>query len=177
MKRNTFDISGLFHIETIPFVDERGIFVKTFHQEIFEEFKIENNFKEEYYSISHKNVLRGMHFQLPPYDHAKMVYCTRGRIIDVALDLRKHSGTFGKYKIIELSEGSGVVFIPRGFAHGFLSIEESSTVCYKVETIYNKEHDSGILWNSFGLNWPSLNPILSNRDKNFIHFKNFESPF
>lgn len=177
MKKRQGDIRDVIFIETNSFCDNRGIFVKTYHQEMFFEMGIRTSFKEEYFSISKKNVIRGMHFQIPPYDQGKIVYCVRGRVLDVVLDLRKDSLTFGKYVTIELSVGSGIVYIPRGFAHGFLSLEDDSTLCYKVETVYNKDNDSGVLWNSFGFTWPVTSPILSSRDESFVPFNEFITPF
>jgi dTDP-4-dehydrorhamnose 3,5-epimerase len=170
-------LEGVFIIKNFFAQDERGIFVKTFHKEIFTQNGLETQFVESYYSSSHKNVIRGMHFQLPPYHHSKLVYVTDGKILDVILDLRKGSITFGKYITILLTEFSNSVYIPKGCAHGFLTLSEKATVIYNVSAIYNTVADTGIKWNSFGYNWNINAPIISVRDNSFIELENFNSPF
>ena len=119
-----------------------------------------------------------MHFQSPPYDHKKLIKCISGKILDVILDIRKESPTYLKHDIIELNENDGKsIFLPKGIAHGFLSLENNTLVLYNVSTVYNSNYDKGISWNSFGFEWPSNNPILSNRDKDFPHINEFKSPF
>jgi len=162
--------------EIIPVIrsDERGIFVKTFNSDIFREKGLETGFAEEYYSVSRKNVLRGMHFQLPPRDLAKLVYCIRGRALDVITDLRKGSPDFGKTASLELSpEKANMVYIPKGFAHGFYALEDDSTMVYKTSAVYSPEHDSGILWNSIAFKWPCDNPLISERDRGFPSLEEF----
>jgi dTDP-4-dehydrorhamnose 3,5-epimerase len=135
-------------------------------------------YKEEYYSISHKGVLRGLHFQLPPAEHEKIVYCPFGRVLDAVVDLRKNSATYGEYALIELSgEKGNMLYIPKGMAHGFYTCSDQAIMMYKVTSMYSPEEDSGILWNSAGIPWPNENPILSNRDKNLKPFKFFMTPF
>lgn len=162
--------------EIIPYVykDERGEFVKTLNSEEFQKYGLTFDFKEEYYSISQKNVLRGMHFQLPPYAHNKLVYCIKGKVLDVVVDLRKKSPNFGKAFSMELDEHKkNIIYIPKGFAHGFYALEEESIMVYKTSTVYNKDYDSGILWNSIDFNWPCVNPIVSKRDSSFESFLSF----
>ncbi len=133
---------------------------------------------EIFHTNSTQNVVRGMHFHLPPFDHAKIVFCTEGEILDVALDLRKNSGTYGKYVSRNLSfEKSNALYIPKGFAHGFLSLSEVSTVVYFVDGEYQKEADAGIHFESFGMDWNDENKLLSLRDRMFTPLKDFESPF
>ena len=178
MEIKEMKIAGVFIISSNISKDDRGSFYKTYHYEIFQNHGLNNIFKESYYSISKKNVIRGMHFQVPPFDHDKLVYVPRGSIIDVVLDIRKESNTYGEFFEIELSgENKKVIYIPRGCAHGFKALEDESLVIYMQNTIYNEEYDKGIRYNSFGYNWNCQNPILSTRDESFITIDKFESPF
>jgi dTDP-4-dehydrorhamnose 3,5-epimerase len=148
--------------------DMRGAFVKTFHSSSFKEHGIDFELKESFYSVSHKNVIRGMHFHHEPFAHAKIVFCTSGSILDVALDLRKDSATFGKYVSQELSAHNHLgLYIPVGFAHGFLSLQDNSTTVYFVDGEYNQAADDGIMYNSFGFEWPVEQPIINTRDAQF----------
>jgi dTDP-4-dehydrorhamnose 3,5-epimerase len=151
-------------------IDERGYFIKIF----------QGNFslKEEYFSSSKKNVLRGMHFQLPPYAVNKIVYCIQGEVLDVILDLRKNSKTYKQYFTNILSKkNNNILFVPKGFAHGFLSLKNNSILIYKTDNIYHPKFDVGISWDSFGFKWPIKKPLISERDQNFSSLKNFKSPF
>ena len=119
-----------------------------------------------------------MHFQIPPHDHSKLVYCVHGKVFDAVVDLRVSSSTYGKYDTTELdSETINVLYIPAGLAHGFYTISERAIMIYKVGTMYSSEYDTGILWNSLGIPWPDENPIISDRDNQFIEFDQFKSPF
>jgi len=119
-----------------------------------------------------------MHFQIPPYDHSKIVYCVYGKVFDAVVDLRASSKTYGKYLTFELdSDEARMLYIPPGLAHGFYTISESSSMAYKVTALHSSKHDTGILWNSLGIPWPNENPIISERDGKLIKFKNFNSPF
>ncbi len=160
------------------FVDARGDFVKTFHAGAFAELGIDFRPVEEFFSTSHKNVLRGMHFQLPPHDHAKLVYCVRGSVLDVLLDLRKSSPTYGRVASAELSrENHHQFFIPSGVAHGFLALEDDSVMVYKTSTVHAPAHDAGIHWQSIGFDWGVTVPIVSPRDQAFPTFSAFNNPF
>ena len=171
-------LEGLFVLETVNFQDARGSFQKVFNAGFFEKNGLECDFKEFYYSVNRKNAIRGMHFQLPPHDHAKMVHVSKGRILDVVLDLRKKSATYGKYFTIELDETFGrYLYIPRGMAHGFLSLEDGSIVNYAQTSCYAPEYDCGIDRDSFGFEWPAEKPIVSGRDLTFQPLKDFKSPF
>ena len=171
-------LSGAKLIAPKIFVDSRGNFTKTFHHRVFRSFGINFDVKEEFFSFSKKGVLRGMHFQIPPYDHAKFVYCPRGAVLDVILDIRKASSTYGVCEAVELSaENGNILVIPRGFAHGFLSLEEDTLMIYKTTCEYNAEHDMGIHWNSFGFDWGENEPIVSARDMSFPSLRDFDSPF
>ncbi len=172
-------IPDVYIIEPNVFKDERGSFTKTFHKKSFEKYNLECDFKESFYSFSTKRVIRGMHFQLPPHDHAKLIYVTNGKIIDVAIDIRKNSPSYGKFVSVELSiENSKMLYIPRGCAHGFAAIsDDNAYVIYLQTTMYNPESDSGILFDSFGMDWNIENPIISKRDLSFITLNDFNSPF
>ena len=119
-----------------------------------------------------------MHFQVPPHDHQKIIYCIRGRVLDVLLDLRKSSPTFGQAVGIELSQqNKHLLFVPKGFAHGFLSLENDSCLVYKTDAVHAPQHDQGIRWDSFGFDWPNVNPLVSGRDLIHTVFADFSSPF
>ncbi|TAJ02032.1 dTDP-4-dehydrorhamnose 3,5-epimerase [Pectobacterium versatile] len=168
MKINTTNLANLYEIENRLFKDERGFFVKTYHAPTFIENSLENNFTESFYSTSHKGVLRGMHFQLPPYDHTKLVYCASGEILDVVVDIRIGSKTFGNYFSTILSaEKANALYIGRGYAHGFLTLSESATMVYMTSTIHAPDYDAGIRWDSFGFDWGIDKPIISTRDLSF----------
>ena len=177
MNFKELNIGGVFEVDNFFVEDNRGFFVKTFHHEAFKKIGFEGLFEESYYSKSFKNVIRGMHFQLPPHEHEKLVYVTEGSILDVILDLRKESKTYGQFISIVLNENEKSVFIPKGCAHGFLTQSPSATVVYNVTTVYNKDSDAGILWNSFDFNWHLENPTLSSRDQSFTKFTDFKTPF
>ena len=167
-------------LELIPkiFHDERGLFVKVFHSGSFKSLGLEDVFKEDYYSKSLKGVIRGLHFQLPPQEHAKIVYCVSGSVFDVVIDLRVGSPTFGQCDTFNLnSNDANMIYIPKGLAHGFCSLSESSTLIYKTSTVYYPEFDSGILWNSVPIDWPVKKPVISDRDSSFKPFSDFVSPF
>ena len=172
------NIPGCFEIHPAVIKDERGTFVKTFQQDVFDKYGLTTGFAEEYYSYSNKGVLRGFHFQLPPHDHVKMVYCVSGTIRDAIIDLRKGSPTCGQHAVFELSgEKANALYLGKGIAHAFYVVSDSAIVMYKVTTVYAPEHDAGILWNSAGVPWPDNMPILSRRDKSFPLLEQFESPF
>ncbi len=171
MKINATEFNDLFVLEYNSFKDNRGEFIKTIHKDIFNENKLEFQFHESFFSISKKEVFRGMHFQLPPNDHVKLVYVVKGAIIDVVLDLRNQSTTFGQYYSIELSEVNRKgLYIGKGFAHGFLSLENDTIVEYHTTTVQNKVSEGGIKWDSFGYKLPINNPIVSERDVSFLPF-------
>ena len=171
-------IPGCFEISPSISRDERGAFVKTFHQEVFQRHNLTTDWREEFYSVSSHGVLRGLHFQLPPHEHDKLVYCTAGAVLDAALDLRLGSPSYGCHILLELSaEAGNMLYLPRGLAHGFCVQSDSATLVYKVSSIHAPEHDTGILWNSAGIPWPDHNPRLSRRDARFATLANFSSPF
>lgn len=171
-------IPGCYEIQPCVSEDVRGRFVKVFHKEHFEALGLESNFVEEYYSTSRKGVVRGLHFQAPPMDHIKIIYCVVGEVLDVVVDLRFGSPSYGRFALFNLSaDKANIVYIPKGLAHGFYVVGENSTLVYKVSSIYSPQQDCGISWNSVGVPWPTGAPILSERDRAFPRFENFASPF
>ena len=171
-------LDGCLEIRPFFSEDERGIFVKTFHAERFAELGLPIDWREEYYSSSRKSVLRGMHFQTPPHDHEKLVYCLQGRVLDVVVDLRRASPTFGKHVAIQLNaeRGNGLM-ISKGMAHGFLALSDDVLMAYKVTTVYSPSNDKGIRWDSFGAQWGISQPIISARDAGHPALSEFVSPF
>ena len=142
MKIEDTFIEGLKLIHVNQFYDLRGSFLKVFNYDFFKENNLETNFKESYFSVSQKNVIRGMHFQIPPAEHTKLVFVNQGAILDVILDIRINSKTFGKHFSYKISkENSTLVYIPTGCAHGFLSLEDNSIVSYFQTSVYNRACD------------------------------------
>ena len=176
------EISGIYIIEPSVFGDNRGYFLESFNLEKFEENICPINFVQDNESKSSKGVLRGLHFQKPPFEQAKLVRCIEGKVIDVAVDIRKRSPTYGKHVVVELSgENKRQLFIPRGFAHGFVVLSDSATFAYKVDNCYAPEYDSGIKFddNKLNINWGlNKNEVqLSAKDENLQAFKDLNSPF
>ena len=175
------EIEGIAIIETDVFHDERGYFMEFFNEKKFKQNNFENlSFKQDNISYSKKNVLRGMHFQLPPFEQGKLVQVIKGKVLDVVIDLRKGSKTFGEHLRIELSENNKrKLWIPPGFAHGFLSLEDDTILSYKCTNFYSKDHEMDLLWNDENLNieWGIENPIISEKDKKATKFQDLNSPF
>ena len=158
--------------------DSRGSFTKIFNEANYSEQGIDMEIKEVFYSYSDCNVIRGMHFQIPPYDHNKLVHVVSGAIIDVIVDLRKNSSNYGKSVGIPISSSDNkAIYVPSGFAHGFRTLVDNTCVLYMVSKEYSREHDCGIKWNSIGYDWECLDPIISDRDKSFSNLNDYISPF
>ena len=180
MKFNKVKIEGLSVIEPNVFEDDRGYFFESYNRELFEKNGIPDLFVQDNQSKSQKNVLRGLHFQLPPYAQAKLVRVIQGSVLDVAVDLRKESKTYGQYFSVVISaENRKMFFIPEGFAHGFLTLEDDTIFSYKCSNVYHAESEDAILWNDEDLNidWGIENPILSGKDKEAKYFNAFKSSF
>ncbi len=178
MKKIATGFEGLYIIQHLVFQDSRGLFIKSYNKSTFKELGLSLNIVERYFSVSHKNVIRGMHFQTPPNDHIKLVNVMQGAILDVVLDIRKKSVTYGKFFHVELKSTEGkTIYIPKGFAHGFLAMEDNTVVEYNQTTEYSPNSDDGILYNSFGFNWGIDNAIVSKRDISFISFNQFKTIF
>jgi dTDP-4-dehydrorhamnose 3,5-epimerase len=175
---HSLPLKDAFLIDMPAFNDERGDFVKTFHHTTMIGAGINFPLLESYFSHSKKDVIRGMHFQTPPHHHAKIVFCPQGAILDVIVDLRKNSPTYGKYYAHELSaENHKGYYIPEGFAHGFKALVDDAITYYLVTSEYSKEHDTGILYNSFDYYWGIADPIISDRDLSFPRLDELVSPF
>jgi dTDP-4-dehydrorhamnose 3,5-epimerase len=180
MKINKTFINDLLIIEPQLFKDDRGFFYESYNKNNLDKV-INVFFVQDNESKSKKGVVRGLHFQLPPFEQTKLVRCVSGKILDVVVDLRTNSKTYGKSFSIELSsENNKQIFIPVGFAHGFQVLSEEAIVNYKVDEYYNPDSDSGIIWNDkdLSIDWNSdIKPILSKKDLKLDLFKNLKSPF
>ena len=164
-------LEGLIIIEPSVFADDRGFFMETYSKKVFADNGINVEFVQDNHSRSTKGVLRGLHFQKDPFAQDKLIRCTRGEVFDVAVDIRKDSPTFGQYEAILISEeNKKMVFIPKGFAHGFLVLSDVADFQYKCSNFYNKESEGGLLWNDpeLKIDWPQIeNIILSEKDQNW----------
>ena len=164
------EIKGVYVIEPTVFGDHRGYFMETYSQQAFEEAGLHYTFVQDNQSKSSYGVLRGLHFQKPPYSQSKLVRCIKGAVLDVAVDIRKGSPTFGKYVAVELTEDNHrQFFVPRGFAHGFAVLSEEAVFQYKCDNFYNKESEGSVAWNDpqLGIDWriPAEKVLLSEKDK------------
>jgi len=160
------EIPGVFLIEPVSFEDNRGYFLETFHQKKYKAAGIDQAFVQDNHSHSTQNVLRGLHYQLK-HPQGKLIYAVTGTIFDVAVDIRKNSSTFGQWAGATLSaENKRQIYIPKGFAHGFVVLSESADVIYKCTDLYAPGDEYGILWSDpeIGIDWPVENPILSQKD-------------
>ena len=174
-------IDGVFIIEPTVFKDSRGYFFESFNSKYFKEkTNIDINFVQDNQSCSQKNVLRGLHFQKPPHDQGKLVSVIKGSVLDVAVDIRKKSPTYGKhFKAILSDKNHHMMYLPSGMAHGFLTLENDTIFSYKCTNYYNKESEGCILWNDHNLNidWLTNDVILSEKDKKGEKFSSFVTNF
>ena len=173
-------IDDLILIKPSVYIDERGEFLETYNDNKYPPLIKEFQFPQDNLSKSNKHVLRGLHFQLPPYAQGKLVQVLRGCVLDVAVDLRKSSSTYGKYFSVELNEDNKLqLWIPVGFAHGFIAKEAGTIFSYKCSNSYYPSHEMTLLWNDSELNidWGFESPIVSSKDRDGILFKDFKSPF
>ena len=168
---------AVFEIQLEAHEDERGFFMRVYDTQLFEEYKIHRNWVQENHSLSvEKRVIRGMHFQLPPHSEAKLIRVINGKIYDVFIDLRKGSPTLGQWDSINLSaDNKKMIYIPRGFAHGFCTLTKNCEVVYKVDNYYAPDSEGSIRWNDpdLGIDWPMNNPILSEKDLKAKSFREF----
>lgn len=175
------EIQDLLIIKPQVFEDERGYFFESYNKDKFAAHGVDVQFVQDNESRSMKDVLRGLHFQKPPFAQGKLVRVMRGSVLDVAVDLRKKSPTYGKWASIVLSDkNKWMYWIPAGFAHGFLTLEDNTVFFYKCTNVYNKQSEGSIRWNDpdLGINWGNIeNPVLSDKDKISPLFRDFESPF
>lgn len=174
-------IPGLLIMEPRIFEDSRGIFFESFNAQKFkDQTGLDISFCQDNESVSKKNVLRGLHFQTPPFAQGKLVRVSFGRVLDVVVDIRKDSPFYGQYEAIELSaENKKQFWIPPGFAHGFLTLEDNTIFNYKCTNYYSPVSEGTIHWNDedLGINWPFDKPIVSEKDQNGEKFSNFVSQF
>lgn len=177
------DIDGVFIIEPKVFGDARGYFLESFNaREFAEKTGLNINFVQDNESMSSYGVMRGLHFQNPPYTQSKLVRCVKGAVLDVAVDIRKGSPTYGKHVAVELTEDNHrQFFVPRGFAHGFAVLSETAVFQYKCDNFYAPQADGGIsiLDESLGIDWkiPTDKALLSEKDTKHALLKDFDSPF
>lgn len=173
-------IKDLLIIKPKVFADARGYFFESYNESVFKQYGIVANFVQDNQSLSSTGVLRGLHFQAPPHDQGKLVRVITGAVLDVAVDIRKNSPTYGQHVTIELTEENKTMFyIPSGFAHGFLTLRDNTIFSYKCTNVYNKPSEGCVLWDDsdLGINWNVSNPILSEKDLVGTPFKEFNSPF
>jgi dTDP-4-dehydrorhamnose 3,5-epimerase len=176
-------IPGVLILRPEKHPDDRGYFIESFNERQLHVIGIKSSFVQDNQSFSlARGTVRGLHFQLPPFSQAKIVRVVRGSIFDVAVDLRVGAPTFGSWIGQRLSaEGGEQLYIPRGLAHGFCTLEPRTEVLYKVDSYYSKEHESGLIWNdtTLAIEWPiaSTEAVLSDKDRQLPPFANFESPF
>ncbi len=171
------EIEDLFIIELKAPSDERGFFMELYNKFKYKDMGIIGEFLQDNVSISHKGVVRGLHFQINPHSQGKLVSVLNGSVFDVAVDLRPQSKTFGKYETVILSaENKKQFFIPEGFAHGFMSLEDNTLFAYKCTNVWNKESERGIVWNDKELSipWPEGEKIVSEKDNLLESFTGFK---
>lgn len=170
-------IKGIFEIQLHPYEDERGFFMRVYDDTIFKIHKIHKKWVQENHSLSaEKGIIRGMHFQFPPHSETKLVRVVHGEIYDVFIDLRKDSTTFGQWDSIVLSaDNKKMIYIPRGFAHGFCTLTKNCEILYKMDNYYAPNSEGNIKWNDpdIGINWPVNKPILSEKDLKAKSFRKF----
>jgi len=175
-----YDIEGPLLIKPRIFKDERGYFFESYNETNYSSAGLNFKFVQDNESCSSKNVLRGLHFQNPPFAQGKLVRVIKGSVIDIAVDIRKNSPTYGEHIKVELSEDNKYQFwIPPGFAHGFLSLSDETIFTYKCTNVYNKESEGGIIWNDpdLKIDWETNNPLVSEKDLILTAFNNLKSKF
>lgn len=174
-------LNGVFEIRLNPQFDTRGFFMRTFDSSIFKNAGSDRKWIQENHSRSeYKDIIRGLHLQIPPYSETKLVRCIKGSVLDVFVDLRYNSPTFCQWDAIELSEeNKKMIYIPRGFAHGFCTLTDISEVLYKVDNEYAPDYEIGIIWNDpfLKIKWPVDDPVLSEKDKNNLTISQFKAKY
>lgn len=173
-------IKDLLIIKPRVFADARGYFFESYNETVFKQNGINANFVQDNQSLSNTGVLRGLHFQAPPFEQGKLVRVITGAVLDVAVDIRKNSPTYGEHVAMELTEENKTMFfIPPGFAHGFLTLRDNTIFSYKCTNVYNKASEGCVLWNDkdININWNISNPILSEKDLVGTPLTEFTSPF
>ena len=172
---------GTFEITLNPIVDQRGYFLRTYCRRTFLEHGLQVDWQQENQSLSREEgTIRGLHFQFPPHSETKLLRVVSGAIVDVFVDLRKSSGTYGQWDSIELTEENNkLIYIPKGFAHGFRTLTNDTIVQYKVDSAYSPMNEGGLRWDDpdVGIVWGIEKPVISERDSELPAFKEFASPF
>ncbi|MEN8226024.1 MAG: dTDP-4-dehydrorhamnose 3,5-epimerase [Bacteroidota bacterium] len=174
------NLSGLLIIDPTVFGDDRGYFFESYNQQLFEAAGLSVDFVQDNESKSARGVLRGLHFQEPPYEQGKLVRVARGAVMDVSVDIRKESKTYGQWAAYELSEhNKRMLWIPPGFAHGFVTLEDDTIFIYKCSGLYNRASENAIIWNDPDLNieWGVEDPVISDKDKQAPSFRELNSPY
>ena len=180
MQVETIFIDGPLVITPKVFKDPRGYFMESYNKQSYSNLGIDVDYVQDNQSLSEKGILRGLHFQAPPFDQGKLVRVIKGAVLDVIVDIRKNSPTYGKHYAIELTEENFKTFwVPSGFAHGFTTLADQTIFSYKCTNYYNQASEGGLMWNDpdLGIDWGIQNPILSNKDTKNALFKDFISPF
>ncbi|WP_291400205.1 dTDP-4-dehydrorhamnose 3,5-epimerase [Daejeonella sp.] len=182
MKFVETEIKDLFIIEPKIWKDDRGYFFESYNKQSFDDAGIQVNFVQDNQSLSQKGTLRGLHAQANPYAQGKLVRVIQGKVLDIAVDIRKESKTYGQYEAVELSgDNNRMLWIPPGFLHGFVTLEDDTIFAYKVSGLYNKSSEFGVIWNDPDLNidWgiPTDQVILSEKDKTLPLFKDLDNSF
>lgn len=180
MEFTGFSIEGPLLIKPKVFSDERGYFFESYNNIHFEKAGLIANFVQDNQSQSHRFVLRGLHFQKPPFEQGKLVRVVKGKVLDIAVDIRKSSPTYGKHLSVELSdENNFMLWVPPGFAHGFITLEHDTVFVYKCSNVYNQESEGGILWNDpdLNINWQHPLPLISEKDLMLPLLSEIENPF
>jgi dTDP-4-dehydrorhamnose 3,5-epimerase len=180
MKMISTPLPGLLVLDPTLYTDERGSFLETYSARILQANGLEGNFVQDNQSISKQGVIRALHFQKPPFAQGKLVRVARGKALDVAVDIRKKSPTYGQHFSIELTaENNLQLWIPAGFAHGFQSLEDDTIFCYKCTNFYDKNSEGGIIWNDPDLRiaWPLAEQVVAAKDQTFPPFAELDSPF
>ncbi len=181
MQCTSTPLAGLMLLSPTVHKDERGFFLESYRDDVFRNMGINTHFVQDNHARSEeKGVLRGLHFQAPPFAQAKLVWVTKGSVLDVAVDIRTASPTYGQHFACVLSADNFTrLFVPHGFAHGYMTLEAGTEFQYKVDNVYNKESEGGLMWNdpALNINWPGQQPILSPKDSLFAPFNSFISPF
>ena len=169
---------GVFEIELKPIGDERGSFVRVYDSSFFDLHKLSQDWVQENHSKTvHKGTIRGLHFQFPPFAETKLIRCLRGAILNVFVDLREDSDTFGQWDAVELTEENNkLVYLPKGFANGFCILKDNSEILYKTDTFYNPDYEGRLRWDDLDvkIKWPFEKVILSEKDKNNMSLREFQ---
>jgi dTDP-4-dehydrorhamnose 3,5-epimerase len=181
MQIKPLKLDGAYEIILTPRNDDRGYFLRTYDEAIFRQHGLTTSWVQENQSLSkRKGIIRGLHFQRPPHAETKLVRVVAGAVFDVFVDLRRNSDTYGQWDAIELTASKqNIVYIPKGFAHGFCTLTKNTLVLYEVDAFYMPEYEAGLRWDDkdLGIQWPVAKPYLSDKDASWGSFRNFISPF